>query len=234
MAFQYSLFADVEQTHSPGRKQLAPRTQAHKDAISRAKKGVPATQAAKDAMSRTRTGKKLSPQHRAAISKGQLGNKRHPLTPEHKEMLRKANKGKIISQSQRNAVSMALKGKPSPLRGRQQSREHVLNMRKAVPRGPRHRLWEGGKRHENAMIRASAEYKDWRTAVFSRDGYSCVLCHQRGGRLNADHIKPFALYPESRLDISNGRTLCVPCHRKTDTYGAKVRYYKKQEERNDG
>jgi 5-methylcytosine-specific restriction endonuclease McrA len=41
--------------------------------------------------------------------------------------------------------------------------------------------------------------------------------------LQADHIKPFAHHPELRFDVNNGRTLCVPCHRKTDTYGGRSR-----------
>ena len=35
-----------------------------------------------------------------------------------------------------------------------------------------------------------------------------------GSKLNADHIKPFSLYPELRLIVENGRTLCVDCHKK--------------------
>lgn len=76
-----------------------------------------------------------------------------------------------------------------------------------------------GKRCEDKKIRQSWAYKLWRKAVFERDDFTCVECGVRGGVLNADHIKPFALYPELRLEVSNGRTLCVNCHLKTDTWG---------------
>lgn len=69
------------------------------------------------------------------------------------------------------------------------------------------------------LLRGSARYREWRTAVFERDDYTCQECGERGGALQADHIKPFAFYPELRFDLDNGRTLCVPCHRRTDTYG---------------
>ena len=78
--------------------------------------------------------------------------------------------------------------------------------------------WKGGKSSENQRLRRSPEYKAWRIAVFKRDNYTCVECSQVGGKLNADHIKPFALHPELRLDLSNGRTLCEPCHMKTDSF----------------
>ena len=78
---------------------------------------------------------------------------------------------------------------------------------------------DGGASTDNEKQRKSAAYKLWRTAVFERDDYTCQSCGQHGGYLNADHIKPFALYPELRLDLDNGRTLCVDCHKATDTYG---------------
>jgi 5-methylcytosine-specific restriction endonuclease McrA len=68
-------------------------------------------------------------------------------------------------------------------------------------------------------IRASVEYKAWRKAVFERDNWTCQMCSGRGGILQADHIKPFALFPELRFDVSNGRTLCLDCHSKTETFG---------------
>jgi 5-methylcytosine-specific restriction endonuclease McrA len=64
-------------------------------------------------------------------------------------------------------------------------------------------------------------YRKWREKVFKRDNYTCVFCKERGGRLHADHIKPFAWFPELRLVLSNGRTLCVKCHYKTPTYGGR-------------
>ena len=81
---------------------------------------------------------------------------------------------------------------------------------------------DNGITAENEKVRKSTPYKQWRTAVFERDDYTCQFCNERGGELHADHIKPFALFPELRLDIDNGRTLCADCHRTTDTYGVKA------------
>jgi 5-methylcytosine-specific restriction endonuclease McrA len=76
------------------------------------------------------------------------------------------------------------------------------------------------------LLRRSATYREWRNAIFERDEYACVHCgdsnYSGRGRtvvLQADHIKSFAHYPDLRFDVSNGRTLCAPCHRQTDTYG---------------
>lgn len=84
--------------------------------------------------------------------------------------------------------------------------------------GERNGRWEGGITPDNRRLRASSEYQAWRKAVFERDGYRCVHCGAVGGQLHADHIKPFAAYPELRLTVDNGRTLCVECHKKTDTW----------------
>lgn len=85
-----------------------------------------------------------------------------------------------------------------------------------------------GKTTEDKRLRASEAYKAWRTLVFERDDYTCKECGIRGGKLHADHIRPFAFYPELRFEVSNGQTLCVPCHIKTPTYGGRCRGYVKK------
>ena len=93
-------------------------------------------------------------------------------------------------------------------------------------KGSKHWNWQGGITGINFQIRNSFEYKLWRTAVFERDSFTCVWCGDKGGKgrgksviLHADHIKPFSLFPELRLAIDNGRTLCYDCHIKSGTWG---------------
>jgi predicted DNA-binding protein YlxM (UPF0122 family) len=86
------------------------------------------------------------------------------------------------------------------------------------------------------QIRNCYKMNEWRCAIFKRDNYTCVLCSKHAGILHADHIKQFAViifenniktlhdaldYKELWL-INNGRTLCVDCHKNTETYCKKV------------
>ena len=117
-------------------------------------------------------------------------------------------KGKRVSQS-----TEFKKGSVGPWKGK--TRPDISERQK----GNRSNLWRGGITPINLMLRKSVEYRLWRTAVFERDNYTCVSCNVRGGRLDADHIKSFSKYPELRFDLSNGRTLCRECHKKTDNWG---------------
>ena len=84
--------------------------------------------------------------------------------------------------------------------------------------------WKGGITPQTIKIRQSLEYKLWRTSVFERDNYACIWGgKEHGSKIEADHIKPFAYFPELRFAIDNGRTLCHECHKTTDTYLGKAR-----------
>lgn len=145
-------------------------------------------------------GKKHSEETKIKMSKNRKGrvNSRESI-----EKNRIANTGKKRTPEQRARISQALTGQKRPWMA-----------------GCNNPNWKGGKTVDAEIIRSSLEYRQWRISVFERDNYNCVIGGaEHGNKLNADHIKAFASYPELRLDISNGRTLCESCHKKTPTYG---------------
>ena len=101
--------------------------------------------------------------------------------------------------------------------GRLASDEARANMRKASRRisGSDHCCWKGGATPRIKAVRNSSLYKNWRSAVFERDDYTCQMCNERGGRLEAHHIHPFKDHKNDLMifDINNGVTLCKKCHR---------------------
>lgn len=74
--------------------------------------------------------------------------------------------------------------------------------------------WKGGVGSKNQIERKSYKFKEWRKSVFERDNYTCLDCGKKGGTLHGHHILPFATYVELRFEVSNGKTLCVHCHKK--------------------
>jgi len=131
-----------------------------------------------------------------------------------------------VSEETRQLTASKLKGNKHTLGKNwslsKETRKKISKALKKAHREWRHPVYKGGVTPVNMLIRNSAEMREWRKVVFIRDSYTCRDCGQVGGKLNADHIKPFSSHKELRFDLDNGRTLCVDCHRQTDTWGFRL------------
>jgi 5-methylcytosine-specific restriction endonuclease McrA len=89
-----------------------------------------------------------------------------------------------------------------------------LSLKNKTQVGSKNPNWKGGKTSSIQKFYASSEWKLLRQQTFDRDNYTCQDCKRRGGKLEANHIKPRWKFSELRLVLSNLETLCKPCHNK--------------------
>lgn len=170
-------------------------------------------------------GKKRSAETRKKISTVQISRK---ASIETKRKMSLSHKGKKLTTTHRKRISVAKIGKHPSKETIEKFRQRMLGTKIPLKtrlklseshKGEKSYRWKGGITPTNKAIRSSFEYRQWRSAIFERDNYTYQFCGRRGCKIHADHIKQFAFYPELRMDVSNGRTLCVDCHRTL-----KVRY----------
>ncbi|WP_313138113.1 HNH endonuclease [Paracoccus jeotgali] len=69
------------------------------------------------------------------------------------------------------------------------------------------------QRHSK-RVTATRRWQVLRHAILERDGWACVDCGTRRGRLEIDHVKPVRTHPELAFDPTNCATRCQPCHTK--------------------
>lgn len=190
------------------------------------------TQNTKDKIRQSLLGHSVSKNIRLKISQKLKGHKN---SPEAIEKIRESTIKMWQNPNIKALIISKLKGHPNynltvseetkkkiseSARGRIKSEGTRLKLSEAH-KGNKSRFWKGGISEINERIRRSVEYKLWRESVYKRDNWTCQKCKEKGGKLVADHIKSFAEYPELRFELSNGRTLCVDCHKQTENYGIK-------------
>ncbi len=201
-------------------------------------KGRHHTEENKEKQRQDHLGTKLSEETKRKIGLKSLGNHYALGSKRSEEVKRKMSKDR--------------KGRIPHNKGKKGIFHHTLEHRQKMSKlmsGEKCHFWKGGITPVSRMIRESMEYRLWREAVFKKDNHTCVWCGLKGGNgkrvvLNADHyLITFSvilnkLIMEQGLEdllekamkyemfwiVDNGRTLCEPCHRKTDTWGVSLKY----------
>lgn len=178
------------------------------------------------------TGKSLSEEHKKSISDSNKGKQKPPGFGDKvrkRNAKRKEQLGYFHSPEAKLKIGKASIGRKASIETRRKISESH--------RGKKSYLWEGGITRLNIAIRRTYKYRLWREDVFKKDNHTCQSCFIRGGYLEADHIKAFclilkehnihsveeALQCEELWNINNGRTLCKPCHRKTDNHAGRAK-----------
>lgn len=124
--------------------------------------------------------------------------------------------------------------------GKKKTTHSGLRCRSCAQAGDKNCAWQGGITEINRIVRSSLKYKKWRKQVLERDQYTCQGCGAIGTDMDVDHIYPLstlikdhgvttlpqAYKSKEFWDIDNGRTLCKPCHDKTET--SQRLYFKKK------
>lgn len=141
---------------------------------------------------------------------------------EHFEVKQSLDRIKYCSHSCAAKATRNRKGTKTSIETKKKQRLAKLGIR-----GEKHWNWKDGgvKRNQRHLDMGRDEYIQWRKAVFLRDNFTCQECGDCKKYLNADHIKPYSLFSDLRYSISNGRTLCIDCHKKTPTFGGRIKKY---------
>ncbi len=162
-----------------------------------------------------------------------------PRSEEIRKKISHSHHGIIPNEQALEKMRLAKLGKPRS--GDPKNWKHTLEtkLKFTLRKGEKAAGWKGGITPLKQLIRRTSIYANWRTEIFKRDNYTCLWCGANKKYLNVDHIKQFALIlKENKIktveeavscselwNINNGRTLCVDCHKETDTYLNKGKKY---------
>lgn len=172
------------------------------------------TQSAKDLVSKANTGRIQSDAERKKRSES---HKLVPHTKEWRENQSRALKGREITWGAK--LSESRTGYKVPME------ERIA--RSEFSRGSRNPAYLHGLSPVQLSVRKSMRYRDWRTAVYTRDGFKDLITGESiNGRGNAHHRIPFSkIWEDNNLktfedamncnalwDINNGVTMRIKTH----------------------
>lgn len=141
---------------------------------------------------------------------------------------------KPFTEERKRKISEAIKKKHQDKEYRRKFLEGIEKFKGVMPEGLKRYQeendqnghnnpnWKGGRTSQADLIRKSRWYKELVKNVYKRDDFTCTECGKRGGDLNAHHIVPFIeiINDMDKLkDETNLTTLCVSCHKNTESYG---------------
>lgn len=219
--------------HTPwnkGRKGLYKASEETKKKLSEANKGKkppPLSEEGRKRLSEAHKGKKLSEEIKRRMSIARMGRKHSEETKRRMSITRKGKKLPSFSEEHKRRISEFQKRIWQNLEYKEKMKERkpsnkgkpMSEKQKEKIRQAHLRRWDLIGRKKRRPRHSGWEYRNWTLKIFQRDDFTCQICRKRGGKLEADHIKPFAYYPELRYKLSNGRALCKECHKNTPTYG---------------
>ena len=89
------------------------------------------------------------------------------------------------------------------------------------------RKYLSGKDHPNWKEDSLPKQRDfrhdkWAKQVKEKYDFTCGVCDKRGGDLHSHHVFAFVDYPDYRYEVSNGRCLCIPCHRDIHSFATEL------------
>ncbi len=145
-------------------------------------------------------GYKWSKERNLKISNKLKGKK---FSEEHRRKLSNIAKNRKFSKQTREKLSKALK------------KRWKNEKEKFIRFGKDNGNWKGGITPKNICARSSKKFIEWRKNIFTRDNFTCQKCgDNKGGNLQAHHIKLFSEAIQERFLTKNGITLCKKCHQK--------------------
>lgn len=152
--------------------------------------------------------KKLSPSHIKALSDAQ--KKIGTIPPSRKGAI-PWNKDKIGIYSKETIDKIKIGRAKQPIKHSEETRKKIG----IAHSKEKSTFWKGGvsriNRTKRKILTDTFEYRQWRRFVFARDDYTCQICEAKGRRIHANHIKKWSDYPELRLIMDNGITVCERC-----------------------